>query len=471
MLLTLEELKEKIIQYANENRTYPSGRTVMDKIKGIPNYYNFYKKTYGMSIREIIDSCNIQFEYRHRQFDYSDENITTFYKDFAKEIGHIPSMSEINDRSKLDSDIPSAHTIINRFGSIEKLNELCGLSSTTTKNGKFKEEHLIAELRRFHSEFNKIPSSSDFEKLKSNRYPSRKSFSNHFGTFNNALRAAGFNVQDKPIYTKDFLISEIHRYISEYGKQPYSREIEEAEGYPSSYHFEKLFGSWNHAIEAAGLKIRVSQYTNQQLDDAFMSFVNENGRPPKLHEFNDASKYPSFWCYQNRFGSWNKTLIHYGFEPHEGTSGKWHKLENGEICKSSYEYDVSNWLRENGISYLRNVPYRDFVDNYEGRKDCDYVIIHNGEWIWLEIAGLYSNREKKSSMEKHYVKAFEHKLEHLLSNFNYQIFYPEDFDDYDIDELFDFLWDIPDSPPWDKPEQIFQGVGEDFDEVIEWLQK
>src|SRR5206468_11774730 len=180
------------------------------------------------------------------------------------------------------------------------------------------------------------------------------------------------------------------RFISEFGKQPYSREMDNAKGYPSKHVFERVFGSWNNAIKDAGLKVRVSQYKEEELDEAFFRFVDIHERPPVLHEFNDNSEYPSFWCYQNRFGSWNKTLIHYGFEPNEGNSGSHYEFENGEVCMSKYEFDVSNWLRKNNISYLRNMPYGDLLGWYEGRKNCDYVIIHNGEWIFLEIAGLYT---------------------------------------------------------------------------------
>src|SRR5206468_3166211 len=147
--------------------------------------------------------------------------------------------------------------------------KICGLRPTNTGK-KLDKEFLISELQRFVKEFDRIPMQSDFDKLPS--YPSRKTFANSFGKFNDALRAAGFTVKEKPEYTKEYLLSEIQRFISEFGKQPYSREMDNAKGYPSKHVFERVFGSWNNAIKDAGLKVRVSQYKEEELDEAFFRF-------------------------------------------------------------------------------------------------------------------------------------------------------------------------------------------------------
>ncbi|OZB98018.1 hypothetical protein CJP46_02305 [Paenibacillus sp. XY044] len=305
-----------------------------------------------------------------------------------------------------------------------------------------------------------MPVQKDFEKLEG--YPSRKTFTNHFPSFDEALRQAGFDIPPKLNYTKEYLLTEIDRFINEFGRQPYAKDMDDAKGYPSSYHFNKEFGSWNNAIKAAGLKEKVSRYTDIELKEKFMDFVNLNGRPPKLHEFNNNPDYPSFWCYQNRYGSWNKTLIHYGFDISVGNSGSHHEFANGELCKSNYEFDVSNWLRKNKISYLRNVSYNEWIPDYEGKKDCDYVILYNGDIIWLEIAGLYPYGEKISRMEKDYKERFDHKVSELLSIFNYKIFYPQDFKERTLDEMFGFLHEIK-RPEWLSYEEIYSGVGYDYE--------
>lgn len=335
------------------------------------------------------------------------------------------------------------------------------------RNGskKYSEKDMIESLHRFNKEFNRLPTSKDFD-LGNKNYPSRRTITDYFGNMLKALKVAGFDVKDKPDYTdREFLLSEINRYILEFGVQPFSRNMDETKGYPSKSVYQKMFGTWNNAIAELGLKVKISHYTEQELDDAFFSFVDEYGRPPIFLEFNTNPRYPSFWCYQNRFGSWNKTLLHYGFDVNKGATGNHTVFENGEICKSTYEFDVSTWLRKNNISYIRNVMYRDFIDDYEGRKDCDYIILHRGEWIFLEIAGLYTFKDKKSSMEKDYAVRFDDKLKNLLSKLYYKILYPSDFKKINYEETFAFLNDI-ESRPWFEGEPIYRGMPDEYDEVI-----
>jgi len=55
------------------------------------------------------------------------------------------------------------------------------------------------------------------------------------------------------MYTREELLNAIDRYIDEFGEQPSSADMSAAEGYPSEHTFKNRFGSWNEAVEAAGL--------------------------------------------------------------------------------------------------------------------------------------------------------------------------------------------------------------------------
>lgn len=50
------------------------------------------------------------------------------------------------------------------------------------------EQFLLNELKRFYLENNKIPCARDM----GNSYPSVQAYQNHFGSWNNAIKAAGF---------------------------------------------------------------------------------------------------------------------------------------------------------------------------------------------------------------------------------------------------------------------------------------
>ncbi len=57
------------------------------------------------------------------------------------------------------------------------------------------------------------------------------------------------------VYTKEFLVSELHRFVNENKRIPTIRYINIVEGYPSASTYQDHFGSWNKALEAARLKI------------------------------------------------------------------------------------------------------------------------------------------------------------------------------------------------------------------------
>ncbi len=67
------------------------------------------------------------------------------------------------------------------------------MGESLTKHKRYTKEILIEEIKRFVNEFNKIPTPKSFEKLKG--YPSRKTFTNHFEHFNDAVRLAGYEVE------------------------------------------------------------------------------------------------------------------------------------------------------------------------------------------------------------------------------------------------------------------------------------
>ena len=335
-----------------------------------------------------------------------------------------------------------------------------------SKSKGYDPNFLLEELKRFYTNNKRVPISKDLD-YKDCGYPSRKTYVKHFGNLNNALKLAGFNIKEKPNYRdKKYLIDEILRYLELYGKQPSPNDIDSNPDFPCKYYYTEVFGSWSNALREANLTPRTTYYSDEELKEHFLRFVAENGRPPTLHEFNNNPDFPSFWCYQNRYGSWNKAVSYYGFKPINPSTGFYYEFKNGEICKSKYEYDVSTWLRDNKISYLRNVLYREFIEDYYGNKDCDYVIIHNGEWFFLEIAGMYTNRDKKSSVESRYVKRFDHKLNELLIHFNYKVFYPEDFRNRNKNELFLFLQETTEKT-WFKSEPLYKGMADEDESKLE----
>lgn len=78
-------------------------------------------------------------------------------------------------------------------------------------------EELLDELHRLREELNEIPSSTDMNDM--GEYWAA-TYQDHFGSWNNALREAGFEPnQEKKIPTDD-LLSELRRLAKKLGKTP-----------------------------------------------------------------------------------------------------------------------------------------------------------------------------------------------------------------------------------------------------------
>lgn len=406
---------------------------------GLPHYQTYIKE-FGSwnNAKELI---NLPIKYRS-DYKISPKTLIHKFKNLVYELEKIPSLSELE---KIKS-FPSHQLIYKHFNNYNNFIKSCGFDYNKIDNGKFKKEFLISEIQRFVNEFNKIPTPKDFEKLEG--YPTRKTFTNHFGNFNNVVIEAGFEPAYIPVekrrekdlktYTKDFLINEIHRFINEFGHVPTVKEIDSNNDYPSINRYRKLFGNWNNALKEANLPLNsVSQYTDEFLESEFHRFVKENNRIPRYEEFNN-SEYPSFWCYQHRFGSWNNAVIHYGYEPND--SNRKYILDDGEICASSYEFDISTWLKNSNIKYIRNVKYIDFIDRYKGKMDCDYVIPYNGTIWYVEMAGFLNERQKLSDAEIMYLRKLKYKIKLLKrQKLNYLIIYPSDIKSKSLMDIFYFL--------------------------------
>lgn len=143
----------------------------------------------------------------------------------------------------------------------------------------------------------------------------------------------------------------------------------------------------------------------------------------------------------------NLSLVEYinqlGYDTNKCGMGMVYVFKDGEKTTSIFEFDVSTYLRENNISYERNIRYDKFT-NHEGNKDCDYVINHNGKVWYVEIAGMLDYRKVSKTYDdpirKRYKEGLNIKINLLKSNnLNFNIIYPEDLQTKPLNEVFSFL--------------------------------
>lgn len=312
----------------------------------------------------------------------------------------------------------------------------------------FTKENLSKEIVRFYKEFNTLPTPTLLDRTKG--YPSRKTFEKYFGSMRNAVEYSGFEytkenikqVFKDPRYDdKENLKQIILDYISEYSETPSMRRISEIHNKDLKNNYRKHFGSWNKCLTELGIGVNsVSEYTDEELENAVRSFVDKYKHTPSTRDFNKTGT-PSFWCYQNKFGSWNNAMIHYGYSPNDINNKS--ILDDGEVCASGYENTISNWLKDNNVSYVRDVPYIDFIDNYNGKMNCDYkIFLPNGDEWYVEMAGflIQYDYKKLNDVEKKYLDRLNYKKKLLKrQGCNYIIITVDQFRKQPFREILYFL--------------------------------
>jgi hypothetical protein len=118
-------------------------------------------------------------------------------------------------------------------------------------------EELINELLRLHREIGNTPTAAEMDE--SGEYWASK-YQDKFGSWNNAIREAGLEPNQRKIPTDD-LLNEIRRLARELNKTPTKNYMDrEGEYYGRSYLMR--FGSWNEAVRQAGLE------PNQRISDS-----------------------------------------------------------------------------------------------------------------------------------------------------------------------------------------------------------
>lgn len=141
-----------------------------------------------------------------------------------------------------------------------------------------------------------------------------------------------------------------------------------------------------------------------------------------------------------------------GFSYQREGCGIVNRFNDGETTKSKYEYIFSINLRDMGLSYnidyKRDIKYRDFIKNYNGLLDCDYVIYVDNREIYIEIAGMLNGKEinyinnipineTTNRKEKYRLKLMEKEQMLKNNNLEYYIIFPSDFNN--INKLFNKL--------------------------------
>lgn len=174
-------------------------------------------------------------------------------------------------------------------------------------------EVLIAELQRLADQLNHPPGLRD---MSQDGAHSSKTYQKKFGSWNNALRAAGLGINEETNIDKSDLIDELRRLAEELGRTPTSRDMADRGKYGTATYTHK-FGSWNDAVQEADFEIvRQRDVSRNEMVSEIQRLADKLGQPPAVHQMRDQGKF-GVTTISREFGSWNTALEHAGYVPNK----------------------------------------------------------------------------------------------------------------------------------------------------------
>lgn len=295
------------------------------QIKKMEQEFEDCLKNHGISTVKEPYRLNINTsKFKERQVDilqilenagfcrYSDEELTELLKVKAESLGRTPKVEDI----KSDGDMPSCNVYYNRFGSWNAALEIAGFSFNLY-HGNYTNEELIELLRDKARREGRIPTRKSVN-VDSNM-PSITAYCSRFGSWNKTLEIAGL-LADRRLYcdyTDNELIDLLKAKAKRDGQMPTERSVNADSSLPSSRFYSKRFGSWNKALEVAGLSTNRSyrEYTDEELIELLKAKAERDGRVPSIRSTDADDDMPNTTTYYTRFGSWNQALEVAGLSP------------------------------------------------------------------------------------------------------------------------------------------------------------
>lgn len=159
-------------------------------------------------------------------------------------------------------------------------------------------------------------------------------------------------------YTDDELLDSIRDLGEELGKRPAARDVRERDDLPSVQTYSHRFGSWSEALEAAGY--RTGPLTDEDCVELIQDLADELGRTPTHSDVNDRDDFPHVWTFQDRFGSWSSALEAAGFDANPGTRIDEAELLDAledltrELGRRPTEQDMDDFGPYSGNAYRRH---------------------------------------------------------------------------------------------------------------------
>ena len=230
---------------------------------------------------------------------YTKDELIAILQRKARELGRSPKVTD----TRRDKSIPSYATYYYAFGSWNGALEAANLRPAALR---YSEAELIDLLQKKAKELGKTPTALEVEVDPD--MPTPTTYRNVFGTWNEALKVANLRPIITQHWSKMELIDMLQKKAKELGRAPTASDMNADDEMPSSATYRNAFGSWNEALLAADLSPNKVSYSSTKMLLLLREKAEELGRTPKIVDVDADPAMPSGRTYHAVFGTWNTAL-------------------------------------------------------------------------------------------------------------------------------------------------------------------
>ncbi len=215
----------------------------------------------------------------------------------------------------------------------------------------------------------------------------------YFPKWNDAVRSAGFD-PTKLEFSREELIEIMQKKAIEIGRTPTIAYWYRYVRFPMVYDYIEKFGSWNRALETAGLPVNQrDDWTEEECKEAIKAFGAERERLPCYEEFDGNNYSPCASIIAKKFGSgrWKNAIEYLANEKYIefGTRSHPYLSNHDHLRPSVKEGLVDDIVGNLNLKHFHDSLYRNFVPT-ASRMSFDFVI--EGRFF-IEVAGMINERQ------------------------------------------------------------------------------
>ncbi|SNR41542.1 homing endonuclease associated repeat-containing protein [Halorubrum vacuolatum] len=231
---------------------------------------------------------------------YRDEELLDGIRAVADEVGRRPTLKEYRERGP-----HGVSTLFARFGSWRGAVAAAGFDPREPTN-EVSVEELLAEIERLGETKGRRPTAVEMDREGAYAVAT---YRRRFGTWSNAVEAAGYEPIRLGRATDDQLLAELRRVNGVCADPPPSFTQMQRLGVYAPRTYVRRFGSWRAAVEAAGFEPRgvAGRIPRGELLADLHRVCERVGRRPTAADVREHGAY-ALATYQRRFGSWSAAL-------------------------------------------------------------------------------------------------------------------------------------------------------------------